>query len=106
MYVTPPCANRAAGDLWYFPANVPHSIVGLGPSGCTYVTGYNAPDFNELTSFSASSWLATVPLATLAQVRMCTLELLLLAVWCVYWCLLVAGHGATGNTAAAAAADT
>uniref|UniRef100_A0A383W9E2 Cupin type-1 domain-containing protein n=1 Tax=Tetradesmus obliquus TaxID=3088 RepID=A0A383W9E2_TETOB len=59
--------NFTAGDLWYFPANVPHSIVGLGPSGCTYITGYNAPDFNELTSFSASSWLATVPLATLAQ---------------------------------------
>jgi uncharacterized RmlC-like cupin family protein len=57
-----------SGDLWYFPPNVPHSIIGLAPSGCTYVTGYNAPDFSELRSFSASSWLATVPLATLAHV--------------------------------------
>ncbi|KAF6259616.1 RmlC-like cupin [Scenedesmus sp. NREL 46B-D3] len=59
--------NFTAGDLWYFPPNVPHSIVGLAPSGCTFVTGYNAPDFNEARAFSASSWLSTVPVATLAQ---------------------------------------
>jgi oxalate decarboxylase len=63
-------AQHAAGDLWYFPPNVPHSILGLAPSGCTYVSGYNAPDFNESRAFSASSWLATVPQATLAQVRL------------------------------------
>jgi hypothetical protein len=63
-----------AGDLWYFPPNVPHSIVGLSPAGCTYVTGYNAPDFNELRAFSASSWLATVHVATLAQVRDCSMH--------------------------------
>lgn len=62
-------ATRCAGDVWYFPPNVPHSILGLGAAGCTFVAGYNAGDFDELKAFSASSWLATVPVDTLGQVR-------------------------------------
>ena len=26
-----------AGDLWYFPAGIPHSIQGLGPDGCEFL---------------------------------------------------------------------
>jgi hypothetical protein len=64
------CMSRsAAGDVWYFPANLAHSIVGLEPEGCAFVSGYKSPDFDELKSFSASSWLATLPVDTLAQVR-------------------------------------
>lgn len=57
----------SAGDVWYFPPNSPHAIAGLAPSGCTFVTGYNEGSFNELDSFSASSWFATVPADILAQ---------------------------------------
>jgi ribosomal protein L16 Arg81 hydroxylase len=58
----------AAGDVWYFPANLPHSFVGLEPDGCMFVSGYKSPDFDELRAFSASSWLATLSVETLAQV--------------------------------------
>lgn len=54
--------------MWYFPANLPHSFVGLEPDGCLFVTGYKIPDFDERQAFSASSWLATLPVTTLAQV--------------------------------------
>jgi len=60
--------NLTSGDLWYFPANVPHTVVGMAPAGCSFVSGYNHPSFNELQAFSASSWLATVPVDALAQV--------------------------------------
>jgi hypothetical protein len=56
-----------AGDVWYFPANLPHSFVGLEPTGCLFVSGYKSADFDELKAFSASSWLATLPVDTLAQ---------------------------------------
>ena len=56
------------GDVWYFPSNTAHSLLGLPPSGCTYVTGYNHPSFEEhADSFSASSWFATLPAEVLAQ---------------------------------------
>jgi hypothetical protein len=54
--------------VWYFPANLPHSLVGLEPDGCQFVSGYKSPDFDERQAFSASSWLATLPVDTLAQV--------------------------------------
>lgn len=54
--------------MWYFPANLPHSFVGLEPDGCQFVSGYKSPDFDERQAFSASSWLATLPVDTLAQV--------------------------------------
>jgi hypothetical protein len=55
------------GDVWYFPANAAHTVLGLAPSGCTYMTGWNAGAFDERDSFGASSWMAATPTATLAQ---------------------------------------
>jgi hypothetical protein len=73
--------------------------MGMAPSGCTFVTGYNAPDFNESRAFSASSWLATLPKATLAQVRHVGLMVLCmfvpsqsLPVACVQQCSGIACH--------------
>lgn len=54
--------------MWYFPANVPHAVLGLAPKGCTFVSGFRDGGFDELDSFSASSWLATLPVDTLALV--------------------------------------
>ena len=39
-------ANVTVGDIWYFPANTVHYIVGLEPSGCSFIAGYDAPDFD------------------------------------------------------------
>jgi hypothetical protein len=41
-----------------------------------FVTGYKSPDLDELKAFSASSWLATLPVETLAQVSMICARLL------------------------------
>lgn len=55
--------------MWYFPSNLPHGIIGLEPEGCQFVSGFKSADFDELNALSASTWFATVPVETLAQVR-------------------------------------
>lgn len=60
---------QTAGDVWYFPANLAHGFVGLEPDGCLFVSGYKSPDFDERDAFSASTWMATLPVDTIAQVR-------------------------------------
>ncbi|KAK9862584.1 hypothetical protein WJX84_008476 [Apatococcus fuscideae] len=55
------------GDIWYFPTNFAHALVGLA-EGCSYVTGYNVGGFDDaLDSFGASNWLSTTPPAIVAQ---------------------------------------
>lgn len=78
--------HAVAGDVWYFPANLPHSFVGLEPDGCLFVSGYKSPDFDELKAFSASSWLATLPVDTLAQAGSCCTDIPL------QYCILVLGR--------------
>jgi oxalate decarboxylase len=51
------------GDLWYFPAGLPHSLQGLGPDGCEFVDG-KASEFNTLL---VTDWLAHTPPAVLAK---------------------------------------
>jgi oxalate decarboxylase len=65
--------NFTAGDVWYFPANVPHSIAGAPPTGCGFVSGFNTPNMDERDAISASGWLASLPKDVLAQVsgRIC-----------------------------------
>ena len=33
----PYIADVKEGDLWYFPAGLPHSLQGLGPDGCEFL---------------------------------------------------------------------
>ena len=33
------------GDLWYFPAGIPHAIQGLGPDGCEFLLVFDDGDF-------------------------------------------------------------
>jgi oxalate decarboxylase len=40
-------ADVAAGDLWYFPAGIPHSIQGLGPVGCEFLLAFPDGSFSE-----------------------------------------------------------
>lgn len=56
-----------AGDIWYFPSNTGHAILGLEPTGCSFVAGFDDGAFDEINSFSMSSWLATVSPDILAQ---------------------------------------
>lgn len=50
-----------AGDLWYFPAGLPHSIQGLGDDGCEFLLVFDDGKFSEDETFLLSDWLAHTP---------------------------------------------
>jgi oxalate decarboxylase len=49
------------GDLWYFPAGVPHSIQGLGPDGCEFLLVFDDGNFDEDNTFLLSDWFKHTP---------------------------------------------
>src|SRR6202030_2171890 len=44
----PYVADVKEGDLWYFPAGLPHSLQGLGPDGCEFVICFDEGKASEL----------------------------------------------------------
>ena len=55
------------GDLWYFPAGIPHSIQGLEPDGCEFLLVFDDGNFSEEATFLLSDWLAHTPKEILAK---------------------------------------
>jgi oxalate decarboxylase len=55
-----------AGDLWYFPAGIPHSIQGLA-EGCEFLLVFDDGSFSEDATFLVSDWLAHTPRDVLAK---------------------------------------
>lgn len=55
------------GDLWYFPAGIPHSIQGLGQDGCEFLLVFDDGEFDEDNTFLLSDWLKHVPKDVLAK---------------------------------------
>ena len=51
----------AAGDLWYFPAGLPHSIQGLDGDGCEFLLVFDDGNFSEDETFLLSEMLAHTP---------------------------------------------
>jgi oxalate decarboxylase len=49
------------GDLWYFPAGIPHSIQGLNPDGCEFLLVFDDGDFNEDNTFLITDWFKHTP---------------------------------------------
>ena len=49
------------GDLWYFPAGLPHSIQGLEGEGCEFLLVFDQGDFSEDDTFLLSEFLAHTP---------------------------------------------
>lgn len=47
-----------AGDIWYFPAGMPHSIQGLGTDGCEFLLVFDEGAFSEDDTFLLSEFLA------------------------------------------------
>lgn len=47
-----------AGDLWYFPAGLPHSLQGLGPDGAEFVLAFDNGTSSEFNTLPATDWLA------------------------------------------------
>ena len=56
-----------AGDLWYFPAGIPHSIQGLNPDGCEFLLVFDDGDFDEENTFLISDWFKHVPTEVLGK---------------------------------------
>ncbi|MBN2909726.1 oxalate decarboxylase family bicupin [Polycladomyces sp. WAk] len=58
-------ADVGAGDLWYFPAGIPHSIQGL-EEGCEFLLVFDDGSFSDLNTLSISDWFAHTPKDVLA----------------------------------------
>jgi oxalate decarboxylase len=54
------------GDLWNFPAGIPHSIQGL-EEGCEFLLVFDDGDFSENETFLISDWFVHTPRDVLAQ---------------------------------------
>ncbi len=55
------------GDLWFFPAGIPHAIQGLGDDGCEFLLVFDDGDFSEDSTFLLTDWLAHTPKEILAK---------------------------------------
>ena len=60
-------ADIKEGDLWYFPAGIPHSIQGLGPDGCEFLLVFPDGMFSESSTFLLSEVFARTPKEVLAK---------------------------------------
>ena len=56
-----------AGDLWYFPAGLPHSIQGLSPDGCEFLLVFDDGKFSEEGTTLLTDWLIHTPREIVAK---------------------------------------
>ena len=63
----PYVADVKAGDLWYFPPGLPHSLQGLGPDGAEFVLAFDNGASGEYNTLLVSDWLAHTPPEVLAK---------------------------------------
>ncbi|MCS5713037.1 cupin domain-containing protein [Herbiconiux sp. CPCC 205716] len=55
------------GDLWYFPAGLPHSLQGLGPDGAEFVLAFDDGAQSESNTLLITDWFAHTPPEVLAK---------------------------------------
>ena len=60
-------SDVAAGDLWYFPSGIPHSIQGLAPDGCEFLLAFPDGKFSEDDTFAITDMFAHMPKEALAK---------------------------------------
>ncbi len=63
----PQVADVKAGDLWYFPAGLPHSLQGLEPDGAEFVLAFDNGELSEFNTLLVTDWLAHTPPEVLAK---------------------------------------
>lgn len=56
-----------AGDLWYFPSGVPHSLQGLSANGTEFLLVFDDGHFSEESTFLLTDWLAHTPKSVLSK---------------------------------------
>ncbi|TDL25565.1 oxalate decarboxylase [Rickenella mellea] len=59
-----------AGDIWYFPAGIPHSLqaTNTNPDGAELLLVFDDGNFNEDSTFSLTDWMAHIPKEVLAKI--------------------------------------
>ena len=55
------------GDLWFFPAGLPHSLQGLGPDGAEFVLAFDDGAQSESNTLLLTDWFAHTPPEVLAK---------------------------------------
>jgi oxalate decarboxylase len=63
----PSVADVDEGDLWYFPAGLPHSLQGLGDDGCEFVIVFDNGTSSEFNTLLVTDWVAHTPPEVLAK---------------------------------------
>jgi oxalate decarboxylase len=63
----PSVADVKEGDLWYFPAGLPHSLHGLEPDGCEFVIAFDNGMASEFNTLLLTDWMAHTPPETLSK---------------------------------------
>ena len=63
----PEVADLEEGDLWYFPAGLPHSLQGLDPDGAEFVLAFDNGESSEFNTLLVTDWLAHTPPGVLAK---------------------------------------
>jgi oxalate decarboxylase len=59
-------ADVGEGDVWFFPAGIPHSIQGLR-EGCEFLLVFDDGEFDEFGTFLLTDWFSHTPRAVLAK---------------------------------------
>ena len=63
----PQVADVKQGDLWYFPAGLPHSLQGIGPDGAEFVLAFDNGESSEFNTLLVTDWIAHTPPEVLAK---------------------------------------
>ena len=63
----PSVEDVEAGDLWYFPPGLPHSLQGLGPDGAEFVIAFDDGAQSESNTLLITDWFAHTPPDILAK---------------------------------------
>ena len=63
----PEVADVKEGDLWYFPAGLPHSLQGLDPDGAEFVLAFDNGNSSEFNTLLVTDWIAHTPPEVLAK---------------------------------------
>jgi oxalate decarboxylase len=57
----PAVGDVNAGDLWYFPAGLPHSLQGLGSAGAEFLLAFDNGKSTEFNTLMLTDWFAHTP---------------------------------------------
>jgi oxalate decarboxylase len=63
----PAVRDVGVGDLWFFPAGLPHSLQGLGPSGCEFTIVFDSGMASEFNTLLLTDFVAHTPPEILAE---------------------------------------